>query len=185
VEFAGMLQEMIKTDRADILPQMLAPLFKPNIKKTFDLVTIDSALSIKPPRYSEAEKVTRETPEEIVYDDEVEEARIRDNYIFIMDNLYMALKERAEFTLGEFNAMMEKHYSADVLKNADYYSFFVNLCQKSHYTIGGTPENESFLDAYVSGAFEEAEEIEFEIEQGEENELAVMKDIIFKRKHYG
>jgi hypothetical protein len=102
-----------------------------------------------------------------VYDDEVEEARIRDNYIFIMDNLYMALKERAEFTLGEFNAMMEKHYSADVLKNADYYSFFVNLCQKSHYTIGGTPENESFLDAYVSEAFEGAEAVEFEIEQGE------------------
>jgi hypothetical protein len=167
VEFAGMLQEMIKTDRADILSQMLAPLFKPNIKKTFDLVTIDSALSIKPPRYSEAEKVTRETPEEIVYDDEIEEARIRDNYIFIMDNLYMALKERAEFTLGEFNAMMEKHYSADVLKNADYFSFFVNLCQKTHYTIGGMPENESFLDAYVSEAFEGAEKVEFEIEQGE------------------
>jgi hypothetical protein len=63
--------------------------------------------------------------------------------------------------------MMEKHYSADVLKNADYFSFFVNLCQKTHYTIGGMPENESFLDAYVSEAFEGAEKVEFEIEQGE------------------
>ncbi len=165
VEFKGMLQSMIKTDRADILADMLSAMFKPNLNKNFGLIKIDEALNVKPPRYQEAEKVTHDTPEEIVFDDELEERRIRDNYIFIMDNLYMALNERGTFTLEEFNEMMKRHYSPDIVKNGDYYSFFVNLCQKQAYHIGGGhAANESFLDAYVSDSFESAEPMEFMIE---------------------
>ena len=63
------------------------PLFKLNIKKTIDLRTIDEALMVKPERYEKKEYVNDEEPEKIVYDDEVEDERIRHNYIFIMTNL--------------------------------------------------------------------------------------------------
>ena len=32
---------------------------------------------------------------------------------------------------------MKNMYSENVLKNADYFSFFVNLCQKKKHIIGG------------------------------------------------
>ena len=44
---------MIKKDNADILVTMLSPLLKPNIRKTFDIISIDDALMVKPPRYEE------------------------------------------------------------------------------------------------------------------------------------
>ena len=177
VEFAGMLKDMIKTDHADILAVVLSPLFRPNVNKTFDVMNIDNALNNKPPRYQEVEKVVREVPADIVFDDEVEEKRIRDNYVFIMDNLYMALKERDTFTLKEFNEVMKKHYSEDIVKNGDYYSFFVNLCQKKHYVIGGeNVGNESFLDEYVSETFANADRLEFDIEQSDGEKLELFPD---------
>ncbi len=177
VEFAGMLKDMIKTDRADILAVVLSPLFRPNVHKTFDVINIDNALNNKPPRYQEAEKVVREVPADIVFDDEVEEKRIRDNYVFIMGNLYMALNERDTFTLKEFNKLMKKHYSEDIVKNGDYYSFFVNLCQKKHYVIGGgNVNNESFLDEYVGGTFADADRLEFDIEQSDGGKLELFPD---------
>lgn len=168
VEFAGFLKDMIATDRADLLEAVLSPLFKPNVPKTFDMVSIDAALDNKPPRYQEAEKVTRTDTADIVFADEEEEKRIRGNYIFLMDNLYMALGEKKTFTLESFNEAMKKHYSPDIVRNGDYYSFFVNLCQKKRYRIGGGEvDNESFLDEYVSDAFKDAQPLEFVINPGD------------------
>lgn len=42
---------------------------------------------VKPERYEKKEYVNDEEPEKIVYEDEVEDERIRHNYIFIMTNL--------------------------------------------------------------------------------------------------
>ena len=43
-----------------------------------------------------------------------------------MNNLLAAFEKRDTFTLSEFGAAMSRMYSPDILKNADYYSFFVN-----------------------------------------------------------
>lgn len=176
-DFSGVLNDMIKTDRADLMAVLLNPIFKPNVKKTFDLINIDSALDNKPPRYQEAEKVERKELCEIIFEDEVEEKRIKDNYIFIMDNLLMAFGERQTFSLREFNEMMKRHYSDDIVKNGDYYSFFVNLCQKRRYCIGGgSTDNESFLDGYVNDAFENADKREFEIIPADDEQIELFEE---------
>jgi hypothetical protein len=177
VDFQGMLSDMIKTDCADILADAVSLLFAPKLHKTFGLMNIDSALSVRPPRYQEAEKVTAQQPEEIVFDDELEEQRIRDNYVFITDNLYMALNERETFTLEQFNEMMKRHYGDDIVRNADYYSFFVNLCQKQRYHLGGDgKENESFLDACIAPAFADADSLDFTIEPAKEAQTIELFD---------
>lgn len=64
-----------------------------------------------------------------------------------MKNLISALHKKEAFTLEEFNLSMKNMYSENVLKNADYFSFFVNLCQKKkHITGGADMDSESFMD---------------------------------------
>ena len=112
-----------------MLAILLNPLFKPNIKKTFNITTIDEALTVKPAKYEFKEKVENGPVEDIIFDDEIEDERIRHNYIFIMNNLIMLLDKENEITLGEFNTFISETYDNAILKNADYYSFFVNFCQ--------------------------------------------------------
>ena len=93
MDFTSALSDMIKRDNADILVTMLSPLLKPNIRKTFDLISIDDALMVKPPRYEEKELISNERPEDIEFADEIEEKRIKDNYVFLMKNLIVCLKK--------------------------------------------------------------------------------------------
>ena len=53
-----------------------------------------------------------------------------------------ALNIKGEFTLAQFNKAMKNTYGDRVLLNADYYSFFVNLCQKQRYEKGYIYDNE-------------------------------------------
>lgn len=188
VDFAGMLHDMIKGDNADIMVSMLSPLLKPKINKTFTLGQIDDALTIKPEKYSVVEKVSDSEAKEIVFEDEIEDERIRYNYIFLTKNLLQALRQRESFTLEEFNAALKKTYSEAVLKNADYFSYIVNLCQKSEYTIGGVVnDRESFLDDILQEAFRDSEPVSFVIQLNtgrllEISEECQIADVIFKRK---
>lgn len=77
MDFTSALSDMIKRDNADILVTMLSPLLKPNIRKTFDLISIDDALMVKPPRYEEKELISNERPEDIEFADEIEERELR------------------------------------------------------------------------------------------------------------
>ena len=146
IHFGALLTDLIRSDNAGLLEQLLSPVLLPHIKKRFTLDSLDEALTVKPKQAEAAEKVEEEPPQEIQFADEMEDQRIRKNYTFLMNNLLAAFEKRDTFTLSEFGAAMSRMYSPDILKNADYYSFFVNLCQKQEYVIGGQTENESFLD---------------------------------------
>lgn len=165
-DFGSMLADMIRTDNADLLVKMLSPILKPKSKKTFDLTTIDDALTNKPFQYVQTEKVSSALPEDIVYADEEEDKRIGHNYVFLMKNLLWCMEKTSGFTLGEFNEAMSRAYSPEILKNADYYSFFVNLCQKKSYVVGSEDMGqESFLDAILREAFCECAPVRFSIER--------------------
>ena len=144
IDFSTVLKDMIKTDNAKTLEWFIKPLLKPKVKKFFDIISIDEALTQRIPQSEVIEKVSNESAKEIVFADELEDSRIKDNYTFLMNNLLQAFSIRSEFTLEEFNIAMQKTYGDKVLLNADYYSFFVNLCQKQRYEISDKTE-ESLL----------------------------------------
>lgn len=50
MDFTATLSDMIRTDDASLLAFIIEPLLKLNIKKTFDIKTIDEALLVKPAR---------------------------------------------------------------------------------------------------------------------------------------
>ena len=174
-DFSGMLGTMIQHGDADILELAILPLLKLKTKKTFPVFQIDDALDVKPEKYEKAEKIVKEHIDDIVFEDELEDERIRYNYIFLMNNLLTHMEDNNEFTLEEWNEYLKNTYSADVLKNADYYSFMIHLCQKKSYIIGGQAmENESFLDEILNGQFQEHERTEFNIMMAEGSEKVLL-----------
>ena len=186
IHFGALLTDLIRSDNAGLLEQLLSPVVLPHIKKRFTLDSLDEALTVKPKQAEAAEKVEEEPPQEIQFADEMEDQRIRKNYTFLMNNLLAAFEKRDTFTLSEFGAAMSRMYSPDILKNADYYSFFVNLCQKQEYVIGGQTENESFLDDILSGAFADREPVHFTItpkSAGAQDEQPMeQSELVFERK---
>ena len=48
----------------------------------------------------------------------------------------------------------------------DFFSFFVNLCQKDEYQLGGDAGEDTFLDAYLEEGFKDTESFTFAIRKG-------------------
>ena len=67
------------------------------------------------------------------------------------------LKKSDIITLGQFADAMKRAYGEQVLRNADFFSFFVNLCQKDEYQLGGDAGEDTFLDAYLGEGFKDTE----------------------------
>ena len=88
VDFTSLLKKMTENGDASVLIPLINGILKPNTKKTFNLNSIDEALTMRPARYQEIEKVSVKKQKEIVFEDELEEKRIADNYVFIMKNLF-------------------------------------------------------------------------------------------------
>ena len=178
MDFTATLNAMIKRDNADALSILLGPLFKPNIKKTFGLNSIDEALTMKPAKYEYKEKVINEEAMDIVFEDEIEDARIKFNYIFIMNNLISVLDKKTSISLSDFNELMKKTYDENILKNVDYFSFFVNLCQKETYKIGGSEmDNETFLDGILKEGYEGSNRINIELVKQQDDMVKIGDDL--------
>lgn len=190
VDFTSLLKKMTENGDASVLIPLINGILKPNTKKTFNLNSIDEALTMRPARYQEIEKVSVKKQKEIIFEDELEEKRIADNYVFIMKNLISALHKKEAFTLEEFNLSMKNMYSENVLKNADYFSFFVNLCQKKkHITGGADMDSESFMDDILKKYFENEAPVVFSIDEGNGKMLELMdgcevSDVTFHREDY-
>ena len=83
-----------------------------------------------------------------------------------MKNLIVCLKKSDIITLGQFADAMKRAYGEQVLRNADFFSFFVNLCQKDEYQLGGDAGEDTFLDAYLGEGFKDMESFTFVIRKG-------------------
>lgn len=189
-DFNHMLKTMIGKNDVRMLEFIISAMLKPKIKKTFPITSVDECLTFKPDKYEEAEKITFLPAEDIKFLDEIEDDRIKTNYIFLMRNLLAYLEENKVFTLKEFNQVLARHYSDDIFKNGDYYSFFIHLCQKKEYKVGGNIlEKESFLDEILQDEFKNHKLVNFQIDManGEEEiiklcEIFEISNITFTRK---
>ena len=150
-DFENQLDVIEESDDARKLEHILFPLFDINIKKTFDFISVDRLLSVKPD--SDA---LREKKEDMVENtdyicpDDVEEERISDNYHLIMVELMEQIKKKHDITLAELNPILEVRFGSDILANADYYSFLVNLAGRSNYSVEDLMlKQDTFLDGIV------------------------------------
>ncbi len=155
-DFSDALKTIMNEDNSILIKTLIEPLLKLNIKKSFSLTTIDKMLSIPLAKEEKGELIVESEEEMYVYDDEVEEQRIDDNFSMIILELLDFITLHDEFDLIEFNMNMQKKYGDSVLKNGDYYSLLVHMCQKKQYNIASIMEKpDTFFEKYICKAIKE------------------------------
>ena len=175
-DFRTTLDKMIKADDATLLFSMVRPLLGINLKKTMPLVRIEDLLTFKGEAEEKAEKISNEEVADIVFEDELEDERIRENYRTLMYILLKKLKASTSITLKQFNSEIESIFGRELFSNGDYYSFLIHLCQKKLYRIStGKAGEETFLDDMIceyakDKEFSDFVDMQFELRLSDGNE---------------
>lgn len=151
IDFRDVLNKVIKSDEPQRLEAFVMPLLGINIRKTFNIRQIDDMLSYKPDSQELAEPVAQSLEQSFEAEDEIVDKRIQENYFFILHVLFDLLLKKSEFTLTTLNYMYEMKLGEEILKNGDYYSFIVHLCQKKAYDIDKIKEHQdTFLEGIMA-----------------------------------
>lgn len=146
-DFRNALELAMKQDDITLLGRLVRPVMGLNLKKTFGIKRIEDLITYKPGREDKAELIKDTVPENIVYDDELEDDRIRSNYSALIRVLLSLLKRKNSFDLRTYNEAASKIFGDELLENGDYYSFLVHLCQKKEYSFEADRQSmETFLD---------------------------------------
>lgn len=146
-DFRNALQLAMKQDDITLLGPLVRPIMGLNINKTFGIRRIEELLTYRAGREEKAELIEDAVAENIVYDDELEDERIRQNYSSLIKILLSLLKRRESFELRTFNELAGKIFGDALFDNGDYYSFLVHLCQKKEYSFDADKHTmETFLD---------------------------------------
>jgi hypothetical protein len=150
-DFRKVMSDMMEKGDGKNLELFVKPLLKLNTRKTFSLKVLDNMLNLRTEDKEDKEKVkAEEYNENFKYDDEIEEDRIAYNYTIFLETLFQMLLEKREFDLKEYNKILVERQGRVVMKNADYYSFLVHLCQKQEYDMEEIQEKpDTFLEEFM------------------------------------
>ncbi len=133
-DFKHGLKTIMESDDTSGLGAFVLPLMNLNIKKSFSFTSIDKMLTCKAESEEKADIIDElKTEEMYVYEDEIEDERIHDNYSGFIKILLDMVIEKGEFTLEFLNDKFTAEFGDDFLKNGDYYSFLIHLSQKKEY----------------------------------------------------
>lgn len=171
-DFGDYMKGLMEADRVDLLENIILPMLGLNIKKVFDVKSLDEMLTYNSEKAESGEKIVEEQTEEYVYEDLVEEQRIEWNYRIFIDILFRMIVEKDSFTLKELEEKVIQVLGSEVLKNGDWYSFLVHLCQKKSYNvIDIVKKPDTFLEEILKGYFDDKEgyeDIAFSIESADD-----------------
>ena len=179
--FKDALRMMMENDDSTALELMIVPLFDLNIKKQFSLTSIDRLLSAKVVAEEKGEKIEKKQEIEYVYEDELEEQRISDNYVSLIKVLLDKLSQcdiGQSFDLRELNVYYEQAFGAGIYKNGDYYSMLVHICQKKHYDIEEViSDTDTFFEAELKRAAKDMTDIVFDLSFDDKDKVKLVDEI--------
>lgn len=176
-DFRNALQLAMKQDDITLLGPLVRPIMGLNINKTFGIRRIEELLTYRAGREEKAELIEDAVAENIVYDDELEDERIRQNYSSLIKLLLSLLKRRESFELRTFNELAGKIFGDALFDNGDYYSFLVHLCQKKEYSFDADKHtmetflDEIFMECAQKQEYEQYLGMHFTIEPEEQDEI--------------
>lgn len=189
-DFTHAMNKMMENDNVEAMEALIKPLLQLNIKKQFSLAQTENLINLKGENQEETEAVIRGEEEAYVYEDELEEERISNNFEFIVRVLLEKLQKEHTFSLGQLNEELTETFGAGVLKNADYYTFLVHMCQKDTYSVKEIREKpDTFFEEIVHDILQrqnDYDEICFRLHRkGEETvkitEMFEISDIQFEK----
>lgn len=189
-DFGDFMKGLMEADRADLLGNIIEPMLGLNINKSFDLKNIDEMLTYGPEKAETGEKLDEEKMEDYVFEDEIESQRISWNYGIFIDILFDMVEENQTFTLKELEGKVAGLLGENVLKNGDWYSFLVHLCQKKNYNVSEIMEKpDTFLEEILKGHLDGKEKytgiafgIESMTDEIETGKAAVTGNLRFSRQ---
>lgn len=189
-DFSHAMNKMMENDNVEAMASLILPLFQLNIKKQFSLAQTENLISMKGEDQEETEKVSAGEEVAYVYEDELEDQRISNNFDLIVGILLEKLMVEESFSLGQFNEELTEKFGEKVLKNADYYTFLVHMCQKDLYSVKEIREKpDTFFEEIIHEILQKENEydgISFRlIRKGEETikitEMLEISDIQFEK----
>lgn len=193
-DFRSALDRVMKLDDMTLLEALVKPVLGIKSSKTFHLGKMEDMLLLPAQREEKAELVSDKDAQEILFEDEAEDKRIRGNYGSLMRLLLSLLMREARFDLRRFNEYAISVMGDRLFANSDYYSFLIHLCQKREYVIdSGQTVPETFLDEMLKDCVSRPEYEPYlgmgfvlELAEGQEDTLRLGDDfevtnIVFRR----
>ncbi|MDE6434060.1 MAG: hypothetical protein K2L07_07495 [Lachnospiraceae bacterium] len=149
--FRDALKKTMDKNTPERLGSLVAPLFMPRLSKTFSIESIDRMLESRMENADYGEKVEKKQVDpDFVFEDELEESRIANNYGKLFEELLEQLWKHGRTTLLELTAIYEIKFGKEIYKNGDLYSFLVHLAQKSEYDLRNMQnKQDTFLEGLV------------------------------------
>jgi len=158
-DFKEALSLLMNDDKPELLRLFAEPLFGLNTRKLFSFSAIDDMLLLPPEKTEVAEKIDKEVEiTDYIYEDEIEDKRINNNFRFFIWSLFEALRERQSFTLEEWNEALKTRLGDELFRNGDYYTFLIHLCQKKDYEVEAfMSKPDTFLEGIMAEVMKEPE----------------------------
>lgn len=182
MDFSDFLRRVMEQDDIRLLEAAVPPLFGLKIRKTFQLGRLEDLLSCRPEDEEAGEEILSGEEENYVFEDELEEERIRHNHRMLLKILFDMLLQRKSFTLSELHYFYVMKFTDTILRNGDYYSFLVHLSQKEQYDMSRIRENpDTFLEQIMAEMVardrkREYEDLKFTLKFLPEERIAVGKE---------
>ena len=99
------------------------------------------------------EEIGETEEQEYVYEDELEEERIEENFEFIIINLLEAVLREKSIKLSMLIESMRENYGDRILRNSDFYTLLIHMCGKNEYIVEKALEKpETFFEEYMARA---------------------------------
>lgn len=176
-DFKANLEMLMEENDTSLLQYFIKPMLKLNVQKRFALTSIDKMLTLRPDKEETGEKISDNRQEEnYVTDDELEEERIRENYILYVRLFLYYVSTQEVFDIEQFSDYVAGVLGDEVLNNSDYYSLLIHLAQKDVYRIEEIVKKpDTFLEEYIVMVIKENPQygqLRFRLEF-QEKELAV------------
>ena len=151
MDFSDLLRKAMDQDDVRLLESMATPLFGIKLRKTFQLGRLDDLLLCRPEGNDIGEAVAEGIEENYIYEDEIEDERIRHNHQMFLKILFDALIHKKTLTLDELNRLYIMKFTENVLHNGDYYAFLAHLSQKNDYPLAKVKEKpDTFLEEIMA-----------------------------------
>lgn len=163
-DYRNVVDKMIGIDKSENLALLMTPFLEGKKKKFFDFKRIDSLLNFKISLEEDIETVVDEDMREYIFDDVIENERIKENHDKYISCLYSLFLKLGEFTLKEYNEYLEAVFTDRIFFHGDYFSFLIALSGKTRYLKEEISEDISALDESMKAFHERTGEyIAFEI----------------------
>lgn len=163
MDFNDLLLHAMEKDDIRLLEVMGLPLLGLRIRKTFSFDRLDDLLTCRPDGGEAGESLPEGTEENYIFEDVLEDERIRHNHGFLLRVLFDTLLTKKEITLKELHYLYIMKFTENLLKNCDYYTFLVHLSQKDFYDLSEIRKDpDTFLEEVMAELVAEDRKKEYE-----------------------